>query len=180
MESFFSLFLMFTDMSFPVPIWNNALSMFWWQKVNLLDLSVIVVWLIDLPWSIVAENYMKVLAELNGGRQIDYSEVYRQYLANLYHMSTKIRLDQSATGCQLPGAKQMSPTMKDTLWSPAKLLEMESNRSDDESSSGTDLECLFPNLSNSTAWLKITRFMSSGLSHSEQPLWEWAPQIISI
>ncbi|XP_067940841.1 zinc finger protein 626-like [Watersipora subatra] len=65
---------------------------------------------------------------------MNYAELYRQYLASLYQISARIGKSQPSFGHQLSeNSSPISPTRKSqTLWSPAKIVEMESSESGEE------------------------------------------------
>ena len=98
---------------------------------------------------IIAELYMRSLCDIqevaanekqslqHQHQQMAYMEMYRQYLASFYQMSNCLQTEQSAailkqlTNEKLPGCTERKAQ---SLWSPAKLVEIESNESVEETS----------------------------------------------
>lgn len=95
----------------------------------------------DLTIVVLTETYMSAMMDMRdmAAPQMNYAEMYRQYITSLYHMSTRLGKDSlpfpanQITDIPSP----LSPTRKSqSLWSPAKLVEMESSESGEEVSSG--------------------------------------------
>lgn len=85
------------------------------------------------------DAYTKALFELRdmatANQQLSYLELYKQYVASIYHMTNQLKLDPNQK--LFNTEKLLSPSNKKspTLWSPAKLVEMESSESEEAVSS---------------------------------------------
>lgn len=89
---------------------------------------------------LLVDLYMNTLSDFKDcPPPINYAEMYRHYLASLCQMSARIGKDQPMFGvspvAEIPSP--LSPAKKcQNLWSPAKLVEMESSESGEELGSG--------------------------------------------
>lgn len=95
---------------------------------------------LSLPlYLLIPDAFMKSVMDqrefmANQSSQINYAEFYKQYLSSLYQISARLRAESVFSS----GLSPSSPDLKKghELWSPAKLVEMESSESGEEVGSG--------------------------------------------